>query len=79
MTDVQLVMPGRPSLMLADTGARNGKYRYRARLRGRSLGGYAVGSGPTQEAAIDNLIEWYRGEIEAVEAGRKALAEWRKR
>lgn len=71
---VRVIVPGRPDLEITDRfDVNDKKYRYRARLKGRSLGGYAVGFGRTEVEAIDNLRQWYEKEIEAIEAGREGF------
>lgn len=47
-------------------------YRWQARLKGRSCGGYLVGTGPTPLAAIEKLEQSYVEELDSV---RRAKAD----
>jgi hypothetical protein len=79
MSKVEIVVAGRPAAVIEDRGLTvagiDGRYRFRAMLRGRSAGGHLTGHGATADAALAELTRVYKAELAAVKAARRRLAE----
>lgn len=74
----RIIAGGQAPLELTDFGpgqlkAQGGGGRWRARLRGRSCGGYLVGRGDDIRAAIEDLRRDYRQELAAIDKGELDL------
>jgi hypothetical protein len=67
---------GNAALVVEDRDLRvdDGKYRWRAYLKGRTMGGYLTGFGPTWETAVDVLITRYEHELAGIREGRAEMS-----
>lgn len=75
MTRSRVIVAGRPDLIVDDRPETiDRRYRFRAYLKGRTAGGFLVGHGPTEDAAVGDLELVYKRELAAVRAGRRGLA-----
>lgn len=72
MTQRRIIAGGQAPLEVSDLGPNPGG-RWRARLRGRSCGGYLVGRGNTVPLALADLRRSYAQELAAIEAGERDL------
>lgn len=65
---------GRAPLVVEDRGPGIAEdSRWRAYVKGRTMGGYLNGFGPTWKAAVDALIARYESELAGITDGRTEM------
>ena len=72
---MKYVASGLSALVVDDRGPGvTGDSRWRAYLKGRTMGGYLNGFGSTWEESVDELEERYEHELASIRAARIELA-----